>query len=34
MIDGLYIRQALRADPLEPAAAIDVLLHYLDSHLD
>ncbi len=33
MIDGLYIRQALRADPMSPAAAIDVLLHYLDTSL-
>ena len=31
MIDGLYIRQALRADPMSPAAAIDVLIHYLDT---
>jgi len=30
MIDGLYIRQALRADPLSAEAAIGVLLHYLD----
>ncbi len=33
MIDGLYIRQALRADPLSPEAAIGVLLHYLDTSL-
>ena len=33
MIDGLYIRQALRGDPMSPAAAIDVLLHYLDTSL-
>ncbi|WP_299848540.1 transcriptional regulator BetI [uncultured Roseovarius sp.] len=33
MIDGLYIRQALRADPMSPATAIDVLLHYLDTSL-
>ncbi len=33
MIDGLYIRQALREDPMSPAAAIDVLLHYLDTSL-
>ena len=33
MIDGLYIRQALRSDPMSPAAAIDVLLHYLDTSL-
>lgn len=31
MIDGLYIRQALRADPLSAETAIGVLLHYLDS---
>ena len=34
MIDGLYIRQALRADPMLPQAAIDVLLHYLETSLD
>ncbi len=34
MIDGLYIRQALRRDPIEPATAINVLMHYLDSSLD
>ncbi|RKT32648.1 TetR family transcriptional regulator [Roseovarius halotolerans] len=34
MIDGLYIRQALRAEPLEPERAIDVLLHYLDTTLE
>ena len=34
MIDGLYIRQALRADPLSPQSAIDVLHHYVDSFLD
>lgn len=33
MIDGLYIRQALRVEPLEPERAIDVLLHYLDTTL-
>lgn len=33
MIDGLYIRQALRADPMSPQAAVDVLLHYLDTSL-
>jgi len=33
MIDGLYIRQALRADPMSPEAAIGVLLHYLDTSL-
>ncbi len=31
MIDGLYIRQALRNDPLSAEAAIGVMLHYLDS---
>lgn len=31
MIDGLYIRQALSADPLSGEVAIGVLLHYLDS---
>ena len=31
MIDGLYIRQALRTDPLSADAAIGVLLQYLDS---
>ena len=34
MIDGLYIRQALRTDPLSPEAAIGVMLHYLDGFLD
>jgi len=34
MIDGLYIRQALRSDPMSPAAAIDVLFHYLDTSLE
>jgi len=34
MIDGLYIRQALRAEPLEPERAIDVLLHYVDTTLE
>ena len=34
MIDGLYIRQALRADPLSAEAAIDVMLHYLDTFLE
>ncbi|MDR9394635.1 transcriptional regulator BetI [Roseovarius sp. SYSU LYC5161] len=33
MIDGLYIRQALRADPLDPEAAIGVLRHYIDTTL-
>ncbi|WP_417726952.1 transcriptional regulator BetI [Roseovarius sp.] len=33
MIDGLYIRQALREGPMRPDTAIDVLLHYLDTSL-
>lgn len=33
MIDGLYIRQALRHDPIGPDLAVDVLLHYLDTSL-
>ncbi|VAV88454.1 Transcriptional regulator BetI, TetR family [hydrothermal vent metagenome] len=33
MIDGLYIRQALRADLMSPGAAVDVLMHYLDTSL-
>ena len=33
MIDGLYIRQALGRGPVAPEAAIDVLLHYLDTSL-
>ena len=33
MIDGLYLRQALRNDPIEANTAIDVMLHYLDSAL-
>jgi TetR/AcrR family transcriptional repressor of bet genes len=33
MIDGLYIRQALREGPMQPGLAIDVLLHYLDTSL-
>lgn len=33
MIDGLYIRQALREDPMPPNRAVDVLLHYLDTSL-
>ena len=34
MIDGFYIRQALRTDPLSPDAAIDVLMHYVDTYLE
>jgi TetR/AcrR family transcriptional repressor of bet genes len=33
MIDGLYIRQALREGAMQPARAVDVLLHYLDTSL-
>ncbi|WP_239494557.1 transcriptional regulator BetI [Roseovarius amoyensis] len=33
MIDGLYIRQALRNDPISAEAAIDVMMHYLDSYM-
>jgi TetR/AcrR family transcriptional repressor of bet genes len=33
MIDGLYIRQALRPDPMAAEAAIEVLLHYIDTSL-
>ncbi|MDF1669811.1 MAG: transcriptional regulator BetI [Roseovarius sp.] len=33
MIDGLYIRQALRRDPMAPQAAVEVLMHYLDTSL-
>ncbi|WP_172982734.1 transcriptional regulator BetI [Roseovarius bejariae] len=33
MIDGLYIRQALGEGGIAPEAAIDVLLHYLDTSL-
>jgi TetR/AcrR family transcriptional repressor of bet genes len=33
MIDGLYLRQALRADPLSPEAAIEVMLSYIDTVL-
>ncbi len=33
MIDGMYIRQALREGPMQPAVAVDVLLHYLDTSL-
>lgn len=33
MIDGLYIRQALREGAMPPARAVDVLLHYLDTSL-
>jgi len=34
MIDGLYIRQALRRDPMDPKVAVEVLLHYLDTSLE
>lgn len=34
MIDGLYIRQALRDDPIAPQTAINVLLHYIDTSLE
>jgi len=34
MIDGLYIRQALRNDPISAEAAIDVMMHYLDSYMN
>ncbi len=33
MIDGLYIRQALRQEPIDPQSAIDVLIHYIDTSL-
>ncbi|MEI4194758.1 transcriptional regulator BetI [Roseovarius sp. E0-M6] len=33
MIDGLYLRQALRPDPIEADAAIDVILNYLEDAL-
>jgi TetR/AcrR family transcriptional repressor of bet genes len=33
MIDGLYIRQALRADPMSPEIAVDILMHYLETSL-
>ncbi len=33
MIDGLYIRQALRREPIDPQAAVEVLLHYIDTSL-
>ncbi len=33
MIDGLYLRQALRGDPIPPETALDVLLHYVDTSL-
>ncbi|QYX55561.1 transcriptional regulator BetI [Roseovarius sp. SCSIO 43702] len=33
MIDGLYLRQALRPDPIAADAAIDVMLSYLDDAL-
>lgn len=32
MIDGIYIRQALQADPMEPETAITVLMQYLDNN--
>ena len=34
MIDGLYLRQALRATPVDREAAVEVLLHYIDSSLN
>src|SRR6056297_147146 len=34
MIDGLYIRQALHEQPLSREAAINVLLHYIDTSLE
>lgn len=34
MIDGVYIRQALRADPLSAEDAIGVMLNYLDTFLE
>lgn len=34
LIDGLYIRQALREDPLKPEDAERVILHYLDTTLN
>lgn len=34
MIDGLYIRQALREGPMQPEIAVEVLLHYLESSLE
>jgi len=33
MIDGLYIRQALREGAMQPVLAVEVLLHYLDTSL-
>ncbi len=33
MIDGLYLRQALRRGPVEPQAAVEVLLQYLETSL-
>ena len=33
MIDGLYIRQALRGDPIGSDVALDVLLHYVETSL-
>lgn len=34
MIDGIYIRQALRPDPMAPEGAIDVILDYLQTALE
>ena len=34
MIDGIYIRQALRPDPMAPEGAIDVILDYLKTALE
>lgn len=33
MIDGLYLREALRRGPMEPQAAVEVLLKYLETSL-
>jgi TetR/AcrR family transcriptional repressor of bet genes len=33
MIDGIYIRQALRRSPGNPENAVEVLLHYIDTSL-
>lgn len=33
MIDGIYIRQALRRSPGDPESAVEVLLHYIDTSL-
>lgn len=33
LIDGVYLREALRGRPMAPAAAIAVVEDYLDSHL-